>query len=505
MKTLFILLLIISSSFAISPERTLVLYNSNMPESNFVAKHYQKKRQIPEKNLIGLPMSENGAISIQEFEDSILAPLKAKLTIEGLWQKSLDGKLISTKFDVLTCIYGVPFKTISTKPQPTSDADGNTVPGKKIPLIEVDGASVDSELTLLAAPPISRKGPINNPAFNSVKAATSKTYHGLVLVGRIDGPSPEICIRMINDAIETEKTGLLGTCYLDLAKKGANYEEGNEWLRKIQTANKKLAIPTVMEETKDVYLTNYPMSDAALYFGWYSHHFSGPFRNPEFKLKKGSVITHIHSFSARELRKPNTHWSGPILARGAAATLGNVHEPGLQIIPKLDLFHKLLLDGKTLVESAWLSSPALSWHTLVLGDPLYRPYANAIYDKKTPQGYLHSLAPVNTKTKFSSLVNRAKTTQSSALYEYAGLIQQTLKAHESCLQYFKEAERLAERPKDKLRMILHQIAYHRKQGKKELALALVTVNLSEYQSIPEGKTLLALKNILSPPAPAPVK
>src|SRR5690606_8059735 len=82
----------------------------------------------------------------------------------------------------------------------------------------------------------------------------------------------------------------------------------------------------------------------------------------------------LHSFSAAQLRDASKNWSGPLLARGAAATLGNVYEPYLQMTHHFDLFQRRLMDGFTLAEAAYMSVPVLSWQNVVLGDPLYRPF-----------------------------------------------------------------------------------------------------------------------------------
>ena len=76
------------------------------------------------------------------------------------------------------------------------------------------------------------------------------------------------------------------------------------------------------------------------------------------------------------LRDPNAFWVAPLLARGAAATLGNVYEPYLQFTAHLNIFNDRLLHGFTFAESAYSSIDVLSWTSVMVGDPLYRPYAS---------------------------------------------------------------------------------------------------------------------------------
>ncbi len=52
------------------------------------------------------------------------------------------------------------------------------------------------------------------------------------------------------------------------------------------------------------------------------------------------------------LRNPATGGCGPLVERGAAATLGNVYEPYLALTARLDVFQDRLMAGFTFAESA---------------------------------------------------------------------------------------------------------------------------------------------------------
>jgi len=92
----------------------------------------------------------------------------------------------------------------------------------------------------------------------------------------------------------------------------------------------------------DVFPANYPIRNAAFYYGWYTENAYGPFTDPNFYFNKGAVACHIHSFSAATVRDAGKFWAGPLLARGATAVLGNVYEPFLALTPNLDIFHDRL-------------------------------------------------------------------------------------------------------------------------------------------------------------------
>jgi hypothetical protein len=110
----------------------------------------------------------------------------------------------------------------------------------------------------------------------------------------------------------------------------------------------------------------------------------------------------LHSYSANTLRSTTNNWCGPLIARGAAATLGNVYEPYLSLTANLDIFQDRLMSGLTLAESAYMSMRALSWMGVVIGDPLYRPYAvwNQFYDPRN--------RPPNPWRRFRSITLSAK-------------------------------------------------------------------------------------------------
>ena len=197
-----------------------------------------------------------------------------------------------------------------------------------------------------------------------------------MLAGRLDGPTGGDVRKMIDDSLAVEKTGLWGRCYLDrrgLSAGSGPYAEGDGWLTKILTDTAPYLMPTLDDNRPELYSANYPMTGAALYFGWYAEQPAGPFTQPWFRFRPGAVACHIHSFSATSVRDPVHWWVGPLIEKGAAAVLGNVYEPYLSFTTHLDIFADRLQAGYTLAECAYAAQPALSWMNTVVGDPLYRP------------------------------------------------------------------------------------------------------------------------------------
>jgi len=349
----------------------VILYNSDLPSSKELADFYASKRNIPADNLIGLPLPEKGKISRVEYNTLIRDPLRKHFNENDWWKLQDVGKGIKlatqNKIKVMVCMYGVPYGVDQDSTVKLSNEQMN-------PITKLNCSSVDSELAVLSIHNLPIYQPVRNRYFKQDVSFSVSSSPESILVGRIDAPSIATCKRMIEDAIEVEKTGLWGMAYLDLAFKGANYTLGDDWIRSIEKKNWQLGIPTTIDTNKDTYLTNYPMKDTVMYFGWYKGNVNGPFRNPKFQLKKGAVAVHLHSFSASDLRNPKSKWVGPLLERGAAATVGNVYEPYLTGSHHFDVFYDRLIQGYSLVESAYMAIPQLSWQNVVLGDPLYQPY-----------------------------------------------------------------------------------------------------------------------------------
>jgi hypothetical protein len=212
--------------------------------------------------------------------------------------------------------------------------------------------------------------------FRSFRPIAEFANPGLLLVCRLDAPNAETVRRMIVDAIATEKNGLWGRAYVDGANKTVSAgATGDEWLAEIVGQLHKVGVPVVYENTPALFPEAYPMTDCALYYGWYAGKVTGPFTHPDFRFVPGAIAVHIHSFSGSTLRDPNATWVAPLVTKGAAASLGNVYEPYLQLTSRLDTFNDRLLHGFTFAESAYMSVQTLSWQSVMVGDPLYRPYA----------------------------------------------------------------------------------------------------------------------------------
>lgn len=242
-------------------------------------------------------------------------------------------------------------------------------------------AAVDSELPLIIAGPYQKNGWLPNPfnlAFNRF-SFINEVRSTTVMVGRLDGPTPAIARRLVDDAMAAEETGLDGTFYIDargLAGKGVvgSHVWFDEHLLHLAELLGKYAKMKVVLDKQPAVFPPDACPDAALYCGWYS------LRQyvPAFKWKRGAVGYHVASYEASTLKQPGSNvWCKRMLEEGVAATLGPVNEPYLFSFPLPDQFFPLLMTGKlTLLEVYFSTVPQISWMQILIGDPLYRPFKN---------------------------------------------------------------------------------------------------------------------------------
>lgn len=497
----------------LGPAEVAVVYNSAVPDSAKLARLYCELRKVPETNLIGLEMPVTADISRGEFDKTIRKPLKVEFDKRGFWQRGMDANGVlmpgANKIRVLLTIRGVPLR-IQPEPKP---ADFKEDP--KDPIAGRDEAAVDSELSLLGVEGLPVMGVLQNKYFKSEIPISEANLPYIMLTARIDAASTATCERMIRDAVATESAGLWGMAYVDIANKGREgpgYQIGDDWLESIAAANLKAGIPTVVDRFNDTFPKNYPMGAAALYYGWYDWHASGPFLNPAFKFRKGAVAMHLHSFSAQQLANATQNWCAPLLEKGAAATIGNVYEPYLHLTHCFDILHARLLAGMSWVEAAWAAIPVASWQGVVLGDPLYRPFAR--FDGNGPR--------VRENTEFMALrvgslkwgdspaelrkqlLAAAERMKSGTLSEAIGLRLVADGKGTEAKVYFDAAKEHYPAAADQLRQDLHNIAILRAapDGKARAINALRQARV-RYGRIPEAAALAAWLDILDPPPPPP--
>jgi uncharacterized protein (TIGR03790 family) len=370
-------------------DEVVVIYNKQVPESKAVAEYYAKMRHVPARQIYGFTLTTNEQMSRDEFRDSLQMPLAHKLEDTGLWRfgsvtipatndqpERVERRVVAAKIRYAVLCYGVPLKIA---PVPIAHE-----PGKEIvhPELLRDEAAVDSELAWLPVVEmgVSLAGPLRNWVYGATNTAWLNPTNGVLLVARIDGPNEEIARGLVDKALTAERDGLWGRAYFDargLSKTETNsYYLGDEWILSGGEICRELGFETTVDKNPATFPADFPMSQIAIYCGWYDRNVSGPFALSKVEFMPGAFAYHLHSFSAITIRSTNECWVGPLLAKGATCTMGCVNEPYLSCTPNVAAFLARLIASRfTFGEAAYAAQPVLSWQTTVVGDPLYRPFA----------------------------------------------------------------------------------------------------------------------------------
>ena len=362
-------------------ESVVVVFNQNLPDSEAVAQHYAAKRRIPKDRILGLDLPDKETVSRAVFQKKLQLPLAAIFRKRGWFEfedteneeaeQSLP-KVKKSSVRYLTLCYGVPLRIQSDR---TIQEEGmEELP----PEMRRNEAAVDSELATLPNP-LELYGWRPNPVYGATNSLAIRPENGILMVARLDGPSPQIAKQLVDKAVDAEQNGLWGRAYFDLrGLEGGEYKLGDDWIAHAAALSRHLGFETYEDRKPGTFPETLPISHAALYAGWYDAHVSGPFRRAKVEFMPGAVAYHLHSYSALTIRSKTERWVGPLLEAGATATMGCVYEPYLALSPHLHAFFERLFHGFSFGEAAYASQPALSWQTTVVGDPLYRPFAKSL-------------------------------------------------------------------------------------------------------------------------------
>jgi hypothetical protein len=142
-----------------------------------------------------------------------------------------------------------------------------------------------------------------------------------------------------------------------------------------------------------------------------------------------------------------------------------VYEPYLQLTTNLQIFNDRLVHGFTFAESAYMAQQALSWMSVMVGDPLYRPYVR--WTQLEP-----SVQPAKTTSEWKmyrefSLQNGSKPTpeyraamlqaasraRNAPMIEDLGAMEATGGNHAAAAAHFLQARSLYTKRDDILRLV----------------------------------------------------
>ncbi|WPJ95217.1 TIGR03790 family protein [Coraliomargarita algicola] len=352
----------------------VIVVNRNDPDSLAIGQYYASQRGIPESRIVELSAPTEETISLTEYVETVANPLLNAL-LDHEWVKGVkDGskdhygreRLSVSIHDIsfVVLIKGVPLR-IANDPALLEEDTAN-LPKQ----FRVNNGSVDGEVALLLAPPrTSMTALMPNPYFG--KSSVAKTDANRVLrVSRLDGPSQAKVINLIDRTLEAEQIGLMGRAYIDT---GGPHEKGDAWIRAAGEMVESAYFDTDFETSKRAMDYSDRLDAPAIYMGWYRTHAQAQWRAPKWPVPAGAIGFHLHSFSGTSVRDSKT-WLGAFIAQGYCATVGNVYEPYLEYTHRPQVLLAHLMAGGNFGEAVALSLPALSWQSVAIGDPLYRPF-----------------------------------------------------------------------------------------------------------------------------------
>ncbi len=389
LMALFVLTLTCQAAH-LQPNEILVVVNGDLSDSAQIGQDYCRKRQVPIENLIPLSLGNKLAdrISRRDYDRKIAEPLRNNI----LYRKRAGD------IRCLLLIYGVPYRVNGRGALPQDagviekakealarEQEANKAVGQKhsplsrqleASLARLQGketnASVDSELAMVLFPnyELYRWQP------NALRESLEPIGWRTLMVSRLDGPSSDIAAGLVDKALHAESQGLQGHVYIDA--RGMDQQQNTygvydrdlvQWAEALQQHDK---LTVHLDRSSELFAPG-TCPDTALYCGWYSlkHYVDA------FDFVPGAIGYHIASFEAEHLHQSNSpQWCPAMLRDGITATLGPVAEPYLHAFPRPSEFFGALLDGDCLVEGYAKTNPFNSWQLLLIGDPLYRPFAS---------------------------------------------------------------------------------------------------------------------------------
>ena len=347
----------------------LVVYNDAVPGSARIAERYAERREVPAEQRLRVTTVTTDEITRPDFERQIQAPIA-----DWLQRHQAQDRIL---YIVLT--KGMPLRI------------GGTI-GRSGTI-----ASVDSELTLLyrrmTGAFVLPTGSVVNPYFPASGTAEgaprfSHALGDVYLVTRLDGFTVEDALGLIDRAAAPAKDGRI---LLD--QRAGLGDVPNGWLAAAAKALEAAGFGerVTLESTSRVL----DHQDGVLgYYSWGSNDPAQTGRRPDLTFVPGAIAGMFLSSDARTFLEPPASWkpgsfqgsgmffagspqslTGDLIRGGVTGVSGQVAEPYLDSSVRPDILFAAYLSGLNLAEAFYLAMPALSWQTVVIGDPLCAPFA----------------------------------------------------------------------------------------------------------------------------------
>jgi uncharacterized protein (TIGR03790 family) len=354
-------------------DNLLLIINDPSPASVQVGEYYAQKRKVASDHIVHINTVVSDTVARAEYLRAVEAPIGTWLSSHGLQDRVL----------YLVLAKGVPLRIAGT-----GGLEGTV-------------ASVDSELTLLYQKLLGIQVPVAgrvvNPYFlgqRPIAEARSFTRFAAdtYLVTRLDGFSVDDVRKLIDrsTAPSTE-----GSIVLD--EKATSVDRGGDsWLQEAADRLKQAGAGdrTTLETTRAIASVAGPVIG---YYSWGSNDPANQRRHLDLQFVNGAIAGTFVSTDGRTFDEPPPDWkpsdpsgrgpgfggsfqslTGDLVRDGITGVSGHVAEPYLDATIRPQILFPAYLAGFNLAESFYLGMPFLSWQTIIVGDPLCRPFPHRI-------------------------------------------------------------------------------------------------------------------------------
>ena len=347
------------------PERTLIVYNSNIPASLEVADYYSTKRGIPVVNKCAITPTRNDSIDFYNYEINVRKPIQNCLNAIG-----------KEKILYIVFAYETPYKIVNV---PTGtvleiravDQFVANIWSENIPdIFEISNHPYFSA--------IQSQGNVYPPFVSLADYRNQPNAELIYSVWRLDAASLDLAKGLVDKALQAEANGLNGQACFD-RRLGAidtledwSSSAGNWDLFRAAEFARRTGM-TVTEDEQEAEFGTAPAplrcENVALYSGWYSYNNY----NDAFSWATGAIGFHLDSASAVDPRG-GANWAANALKQGITVTSGAVNEPYLEGLPHPDGVFRNLFEGANVGDAFLRNTAFLNWMIINIGDPLYRPF-----------------------------------------------------------------------------------------------------------------------------------
>ena len=354
----------VAPSHAQSAENVAVVINESSPDSQRIGEHYARTRSLPDVNVLRIRVAAQETVERSAYVAGIETPIAAALQRAGLQDRVLY--LVLTK--------GVPLRIAGT-----AGLNGTL-------------ASVDSELTLLyrrmTGRAVPAAGKIDNPYFLGTRPPRdarpfSHREHDIYLVTRLDAFTVDDALALVDRAQAPAQDGRI---VLDQREDDPT-AAGNQWMAQ---ALQRL---TQAGHGDRITLDEGP---ALGFYAWGAIDPGQRRATTGLTFVRGAIAARLSASDARTFTPPPANWlpsgstdattffsgsadtlAGDLIREGVTGVSGQVAEPYLLGAVRPDVLFPAYLAGFNLAEAFYLATPALSWTTVIVGDPLCRPFRGA--------------------------------------------------------------------------------------------------------------------------------